>query len=135
MSFTDAEKVDIRRHCGYSFFGSQNNPNYGFFYFTWYGLIEYKMNNLAPQEETVVRNVYLSRLSTLETEIFDQTSQNADTDRAAVWDHNKKEQRDREDLYLSLRLKLCRAFGVPFGESIMTGAGMPGGSSGGGMVV
>lgn len=116
MAFTDDQKNQIRMHTGYGVYGSESNPNYGYRYFTWFGTLEYKMNNLAPVEEATVLTVFLPRLNDLQTAIFDQTTQNADTDRAAVWYHNKNEQADREKLYMSLRLKLCAYFRVPFGE-------------------
>lgn len=119
MAFTDAEKNDIRRHCGYGVFGSEDNPNYGYRYFTWFGTLEYKMNNLQTVEENTVKTVYLSRLNQLEIDIFDLTGDNLDTDQAAVWKHNKNEQVDREKLYKSLRLKLCAYLRVPFGETVV----------------
>lgn len=56
------------------------------------------MNNLSDDEETTLQNIYLSNLSTLEADI-PTASSNLDTDRAAVWYHNKNEVSDRYKLY------------------------------------
>ena len=98
MAFTDAEKTDIRRFCGYGAYGGGTpNPASGYRFSTQYGILEYKMNNLSVSEEVVVRTTYLVNLATLETAIFG-ISANLDTAQAAVWTHNKNEQRDRENL-------------------------------------
>lgn len=121
MAFTDAEKNDIRRHTGYGVFGSESNPNYGYRYFQQFGLLEYRMNNLQTVEEATVKTVFLPRLNQLEIDIYDQTSENADTAKAAVWERNPNELTERERLYMSLRLKLCAYFRVPFGETVAKG--------------
>ena len=53
--FTTAEKVDIRRFCGYGMFGAQALPASGYRFSTQYGTLEYKINNMLPEEEVVVR--------------------------------------------------------------------------------
>lgn len=120
MAFTDQEKTDIRRYCGYPVFGAQSNYNFGARYITQYGLLEYKMINLQPTEEEVVRTVYLANLSTLESAV-PTTSDNLDTKQAAVWFHNENEQRDREALLDSWRRRLCQFLGIPFGPGLNTG--------------
>ena len=106
MAFTDAEKVDVRRFCGYGLYGmGQPTPASGYRFSTQYGVLEYKLNTLGAAEETVVRTVYLGRLATLETDMVDQTTANLDTDQAAVWFHNKNEHRDRKRLYNDLDRK------------------------------
>lgn len=117
MSFTDAEKTDIRRYCGYSIFGTTANPNFGARFSAWYGTLEYKMNNMQASEEAVVRDTYLANLPLLETDIL-SSRQNLDTMRAAVWYWNPKEIRDRERLFRSWRMKLCNFLGIPPGEGI-----------------
>jgi hypothetical protein len=61
-------------------------------------MLEYRLNNLALEEEDTIRTIYLSNLITLEQAIPDSTT-NLDTDRAAVWYRNKDELRDRTDLF------------------------------------
>ena len=96
MSFTTAEKVDIRRFCGYGLYATGTPlPASGYRFSTQYGVLEYKLNTLGAEEEAVVRTTYLTNLATLETAIFG-TSANLDTDQAAVWTHNKNEYADRK---------------------------------------
>lgn len=117
MSFTETEKVNIRRYCGYDAFGSSSNPFYGARFFRQYGQLEFRMNNLTPEEEDVVRNTFLLNLSSLEIAI-PSASSNLDTKQAAVWTWNPNELRDRENLYNSWRIKLCDFFGIPAGNGI-----------------
>ena len=114
MSFTDAEKTDIRRFSGYPVFGNGPNANWGYRFMTAYGSLEYKINNLSTTEETIVRTIYLANLYTLETDII-STRTNLDTASASVWTHNKNEHSDREALFLSWKKKLCDYLGVPYG--------------------
>ncbi len=116
MSFTNAEKTDIRRFCGYPVFGGQPVQAFGARFFHWYGTLEFRMNNLQDSEEAVIRTSYLANLATLETAI-PAASANLDTDQAAVWIHNKNEQRDRERLFDAWRRRLCDFLGVPPGPS------------------
>jgi hypothetical protein len=116
MAFTDAEKTDIRRFCGYPVFGGQPVQAFGHRFFKWYGTLEFRLNNLQAGEETVIRTTYLANLATLETAI-PAASANLDTDQAAVWTHNKNEQRDRERLFDSWRKRLCDFLGVPPGPN------------------
>ena len=119
MAFTDAQKVNIRRYCGYPAFGSQVTPASGYRFFTHYGQLEYRINNLTTSEEAIVTQ-YLTDLQTLESAIVG-TSANLDTESAAVWVHNKNEQRDRENLYRSWRVKLCSYLGVATGPALSSG--------------
>ncbi|MCI4431609.1 MAG: hypothetical protein JHC40_20870 [Burkholderiales bacterium] len=121
---TDAEKVDVRRFAGYGNFGQQALPASGYRFSTAYGTLEYKLNNLTTQEESVLRTVYLARLATLETDMVDQTTQNLDTDQAAVWKHNKNEHRDRRALYFDFRRQMCGFLGIPPGPNLGTGGGL-----------
>ncbi len=116
FTFTDAQLVDIRRFCGY--------PAYGdgavVFPYPWimkqYLALEYRLQHMSASEGAVVVNTYLTNLYTLETAI-PTTSNNLDTDKAAVWTHNKDEQRDRDKLFDSWRLRLCNFMGIPRGPN------------------
>jgi hypothetical protein len=114
--FTDAQLVDIRRFCGYPAYGDGAvvfpNP----WIMRQYLALEYRMQHISENEGLVVVNTYLTNLYTLETAI-PGTSANLDTDVAAVWTHNKNEQRDREMLFRSWRRKLCDFLGVPAGPN------------------
>ncbi|TKI03573.1 hypothetical protein [Martelella alba] len=115
-AFTDAQVVDIRRYCGY--------PAYGdgavVFPYPWimrqYLALEYRLQHMSDSEGAVIVNTYLTNLNTLENAI-PTTSDNLDTDKAAVWTHNKDEQRDRDKLFDSWRLRLCNFLGVPPGPN------------------
>lgn len=122
MAFTDAEKVDIRRHCGYPMFGAVPSSMQSYRFFTRYGTLEYRMNNMLPEEEAIVRTTYLANLVTLESAV-PAASSNLDTDKAAVWEHNKNEVRDRLALYDAWRRKLCGFLGVPPGPELKGNSG------------
>ncbi len=115
MSFTTAQKVDIRRYCGYPVFGGTPTQAFGYRFMTQYGTLEFRMNNLATEEETVVTNM-LTTLNGLETAITGAGA-NLDTDSAAVWTHNKREVKDRAELFDLWRGKLCEFFGVQRGPN------------------
>jgi hypothetical protein len=115
--FTDAQKVDIRRFCGYPVFGGTPSSFQSYRFFQAYGTLEYRMQNLLPEEEAVITTVYLPNLTTLESAI-PTTSDNLDTDVAAVWTHNKNELRDRERLFDSWRRRLCGFIGIPPGPAL-----------------
>ena len=84
--------------------------------------LEYKLQNIDTDEANVVVNTYLANLTTLETAI-PAASANLDTDAAAVWTHNKNEQRDRERLFDGWRMRLCQFLGVPPGPNFGAASG------------
>lgn len=116
FAFTDAQLVDIRRHCGY--------PAYGdgavVFPYPWimrqYLALEYRLQHMSSSEGAVVVDTYLTNLTTLESAI-PTASQNLDTAQAAVWYHNKDELRDRDALFDSWRRRLANFMGVPVGPN------------------
>lgn len=115
VALTDTEKVSVRRHAGYPVYGQGSAGFQNWRFFQTYGLMEFKLANLSTAEETIVRTTYLANLDTLETNIL-LTGNNLDTAAAAVWTRNPSEQRDRENLYRSFRLKLCAFLGIEPGE-------------------
>ena len=117
MAFTDPEKTDIRRFCGYPVFGAGAGSNAGYRFTTQYGQLEFRLNNMSSAEEAVLRTTYLANLPTLETDIFGARV-NLDTESASVWKHNAREQVDREALFASWRMKLCGFLGVPPGPEL-----------------
>ncbi|EFU5185833.1 hypothetical protein HT824_004447 [Salmonella enterica] len=116
MAFTTQERVDIRRFCWYPVYGGTPSSFQSYRFFQAYGTLEYRLSNLLPEEEGVIRTTYLANLTTLETAI-PGTSANLDTDQAAVWTHNKRELADRDALFSNWRLKLCQFLGVPPGPA------------------
>lgn len=121
MAFTDAEKTDVRRFCGYGAWGGgQPTPASGYRFSTQYGVLEYKLNTLGASEESVARTTYLTNLYVLETAIFG-TGANLDTDQAAVWVHNKNEYRDRKVLFNGVRREFCAFLGIQPGPGMNAG--------------
>jgi hypothetical protein len=118
MALTDAEKIQIRRFCGYPVFGNSPTPGFGYRFHTPYENLEWKLNHLSVGEETIIRETYLPRLGQLEADLFDQTRENLDTDAAAVWQHNPTEHRDRAALFDDLRQRFCGYLGTPPGPDL-----------------
>lgn len=107
-------------------FGGTSSPAFGYRFFTQYGTLEYKLTNPAAEEETTLRLVYLTgnptSLYALEAALYGTTA-NLDTDVAAVWTHNKNEQRDRERLFNRMRRDLCNFLGISPGPSLADSGG------------
>jgi hypothetical protein len=115
-AFTDAQKVEIRRFCGYPAYGAGAAGFNAWRFFQAYGTLEYRLNNLAPAEIAVTLQ-YISTLATLEAAI-PPTSANLDTESAAAWTHNENETRDRTLLFDSWRRRLCGFLGIPPGPAL-----------------
>lgn len=122
MAFLDAEKTDIRRFCGYPAYGGTPSGFQSWRFYQVYGLMEYRLNNLSPSEEQVVRN-YLATLYTLESAV-PAAGANLDTDQAAVWSRNRNEPTDRLALFDDWRRRLCGFLGLPPGPDLASGAGL-----------
>jgi hypothetical protein len=116
MGFTDPEKTDIRRFCGYPAFGSAASGFENWRFFQAYGLLEFRMNNLSDAEVAVVRR-YLGTLTVLEFAV-PRAGDNLDTDQAAVWTRNRDEMRDRTRLFDDWRRRLCGFFGIAPGPAL-----------------
>ena len=85
-------------------------------FFQVYGLLEYRINNLADGELCIVRT-YLGSLARLEIAILG-ASDNLDTNQAAIWARNQNEYRDREQLFDGWRMRLCAFLGIPPGPGL-----------------
>jgi hypothetical protein len=118
MAFSDAEKTEIRRFCGYPAAGTGGLLQ-GWRYYQVYGLLEYRLLYLSNAEEEVARR-YLATLSTLERAVV-ESSGNLDTEQAAAWTHNRDEVRDRVRLLDDWRRRLCGFMGVPPGTALGSG--------------
>ena len=116
---TDAQKVDIRRFCGYPAYGASPAGNIGWRFFEAYGTLEYRMNNLSTDEIIVLLD-FLNTLYALEAAV-PSASGNLDTESAAGWQHNANEVSDRLRLFDSWRSRLCAFLGVPQGPGLVTG--------------
>jgi hypothetical protein len=115
-TFTDGQKTDIRRFCGYPAYGAGAAGFNSWRFFQAYGTLEYRMNNLAPAEIAVTLQ-YISTLATLEIAV-PSVSENLDTENAAAWTHNANEMRDRTNLFDNWRRRLCGFLGVPPGPAL-----------------
>jgi hypothetical protein len=116
MAFTDAEKTDIRRFCGYPAYGATPAAFQSWRFYQAYGLLEFRMNNLSSAEAAVVRR-YLGTLTVLECAV-PRAADNLDTDQAAVWTRNRDELRDRVGLFDDWCRRLCGFLGIPPGSAL-----------------
>lgn len=125
MALTDAQLSDARRFLGYQALGTTMaaNENQDLVYVR-FGMVTMslyeRLTTLSASEESTLISVYLNQISTLETAILG-TSDNLDTDQAAVWVHNKNEQRDRDRLFESWRRRMCGFLGVDPGPGLGNG--------------
>jgi hypothetical protein len=116
MAFTDSEKTDIRRFCGYPAYGSTPQGFNGWRFFQAYGTLEYRMQYLSAAEEAVVRT-QLATLRTLESAIPNAAT-TLDTEQAAVWTRNPDEMAERTRLFDDWRRRLCGFLGLPPGPAL-----------------
>ncbi len=116
MPFTDTEKTDIRRHCGYPAIGTGADGFQNWRFYQAYGLMEYRLLRLSDPEEAVVRQ-YLATLAQLEIAI-PNASATLDTAEAAVWKRNEQELADRARLFDDWRRRLCGFLGIPPGPAL-----------------
>ena len=112
---TEAQKVEVRRFCGYPAYGAGAAGFDSWRFFQAYGTLEYRMNNLAADEVAVVLR-YLATLEALEQAI-PQSADNLDTEAAGPWQHNPKELRERLQLFDHWRRRLCQFLGLPPGPA------------------
>ena len=120
--FSDVERTDVRRFCGYSAYGAGAAANMGWRFYTAYGALEYRLSNLSAAEETVVRT-QLSTLRVLECAV-PESGETLDTERAAVWTRNADEVSERLRLLDEWRRRLCQFLGIPPGEGLAGRSGV-----------
>jgi hypothetical protein len=119
-ALSDAERVDIRRFCGYPPYGSPAAGMQSWRFFQVYGLLEFRLNNLSASEVVITRR-YLGTLLTLESAV-PATSDNLDTDQASMWTRNKNELGERLRLLDEWRKRLCGFLGVAAGPALSSGS-------------
>jgi hypothetical protein len=108
-TLTDLEKINIRRFCWYPVRG-QDGSQSTWLYFSKYNQLEYRISNLSNYEIKIIRE-FLGKLIILESGPF-EAAQNLDTDKVAVWTHNKNELFDRKYLYNQQRFELVNFLGI-----------------------
>ena len=113
---TDAEKTDARRFCGYPAYGAAPSGNTGWRFYQTYGALEYRLGNLSPSEESVLRQ-HLGTLRMFEAAI-PAAADNLDTQAAAVWTHSPTEIADRQRLERDWGRRLCAFLGLPPGPAL-----------------
>lgn len=118
-SFTDAEKVDIRRFCGYPAYGASAAGMQSWRYFQAYGLLEFRLTNLSASEILIARR-YLGTLTTMETAV-PAAADNLDTDQASMWTRNRDELPNRLRLLDEWRRRLCGFLGIAAGPALSSG--------------
>jgi hypothetical protein len=121
---TDQQVADVRRYVGYPMLGDTVADNSRDFAYGWvspgtWQTLYHRLISLRPEEEAIVVN-YLTTIATLEVAVTD-SSDNLDTDQAAVWYHNKNEVNDRMKLYNLWRRQLCAFIGLAPGPSLGQG--------------
>jgi hypothetical protein len=116
MPFTESERTDIRRHCGYPAVGTGADGFQNWRFYQAYGLLEYRLQRLSGSEETVARS-YLATLSSLEAAI-PASGATLDTAEAAVWTRNENELAERMNLFDEWRKRLCGFLGIPAGPAL-----------------
>lgn len=115
MALSTQDSEDARRYCGYPvqaalFFLDAEFQGYS-------SMLDMILAALTPGQQTTLQTNYLVPLRILEAAI-PTAGDNLDTDRAAVWWHNKSEISDRENLYQITRQKLCWFLGIPAGAGV-----------------
>jgi hypothetical protein len=107
MALTAQQATDVRRYMGFSVSGNSTSQPFREQVYsdaTAYGSLslDYRLANLAPEEEGTITNYYLKNLACREQEIQD-ASATLDIDTAAVWKRNSRELSDRAQLFNNLR--------------------------------
>ena len=115
-ALSNAERVDVRRFCGYSVMGPNNASFASYRFFQAYGMMEYRLTNLAAEEFQQLRQ-YLGQLYQLEQAILNASS-GLDTAKAAVYTRNPYEMAERYKLFRKWRCALCDFLGVPPGPAL-----------------
>lgn len=115
-ALSDAEKTDVRRFCGYPVYGAAPAGLQTWRFYQVYGLLEFRMTNLADAEINIVRR-YLGTINLLELAV-PRSGENLDTEQAAIWTRNPLEPWDRARLLDDWRRRLCAFMGIPSGPGL-----------------
>lgn len=121
MALTAQQLVDVRRYCGYSVTGDSTSAPFrelAYSNVSYMGVsLDYRLQHLSAEEESVVINNYLIPLALREQEIQGAAA-NLDTEQAAVWKRNASEVADRIGLFNYLRRQLCAFLGFAPGPQL-----------------
>lgn len=122
---TDAQQADVRRFAGYPMLADTLVSDiydwaYGSVYTGVFQTLNHRLNNMRPEEESVLINTYLANLYTLEAQI-PASGADLDTKVAAVWERNENQVADRMALFDGWRRRMCAFIGVAPGPSLGSG--------------
>ncbi len=122
MALSDLDKVAVRRYAGYP--AASPDPAFvdpavvqvpGF-----RTTLNDWMNDVSADQESVLRDVYLDNLETLETAVLD-VQDTIDSTAAGTWQSNPREMSDRIRLFNSWRRNMCSFIGVEPGPGLGRG--------------
>ena len=119
MAFSEQERTDVRRFCGYPAFGAGTQGFQNWRFYQAYGLLEFRLNWLTGSEEAVVRR-YLATLAEMELALA-ASSSGLDIGEASGFVRNANELSDRTRLLDGWRRRLCGFLGVPAGPALGDG--------------
>ncbi len=119
MAFTEAERTDVRRYCGYPAFGAGTSGFQNWRFYQAYGMLEFRLNYLTGSEEAVVRR-YIGTLESLEAAV-PAAAAGLDVGKAGPFERNPDEIRERSRLLDDWRRRLCGFLGVPAGPALGDG--------------
>lgn len=120
---TDAQKAAVRRYAGYPQVGANHATDasrdfaYGWTLPGVWETLSSILDNLRPENEDTLVNVYLTNLAALETAIVG-AGDNLDTNVASVWQRNTNEVGDRTSLFRQWRREMCAFLGIAPGPSL-----------------
>jgi hypothetical protein len=122
---TDQQNADVRRFAGYPMLADtiaddSRDFAYGFVSPGIWTTLNHRLNNMRPEEESILVNTYLTNLYTLEAAI-PASGADLDTNVAAVWTRNPTEVEDRMALFDKWRRRMCWFLGIPPGPSLGPG--------------
>lgn len=105
---------------GYPIKGDEATQAFGYRFLTTYGTMEYKMLHMTPEEEVTFIH-HLESCEQLEEAVY-AAGANLDTNKAAVWERNPTEIRERRNLYRMRCKDLCDTLGIPPGPGLRGGS-------------
>ncbi len=124
MALDDSQKVNVRRWAGYPLMADNPATDSSDIAYVHtrnaISTLEHRLNNLTTAEESVLVDVYLDKLETLETDVL-KAGDNIDTLEAGPWKSNPRELGDRQRLFNSWRRQMCAFMGLEPGPGLGDG--------------
>jgi hypothetical protein len=122
---TDQQLADTRRFAGYPMLADTvvddtRDFAYGFVSPGVWNTLNHRLNNMRPEEESILINTYLANLYILEAAV-PASGADLDTNVAAVWERNPDEVTDRIELFDQWRRRMCYFIGVHPGPTLGDG--------------